>query len=52
MAYGNLFPALKLQKIDKLLVRGGTSSVALAATAIAKDHGATVAGRDEERWER
>ena len=43
-AYGSLFTALKLQKGDKLLVRGGTSSVGLAAAAIAKNHGATVAG--------
>lgn len=43
-AYGSLFTALKLQKGDKFLVRGGTSSVGLAAAAIAKNHGATVAG--------
>ncbi|KAK4692098.1 hypothetical protein P7C71_g5038, partial [Lecanoromycetidae sp. Uapishka_2] len=43
-AYGSLFTSLKLQKGDKLLVRGGTSSVGLAAAAIAKNHGATVAG--------
>ena len=43
-AYGSLFTALKLEKGDKLLVRGGTTSVGLAAAAIAKSHGATVAG--------
>ena len=43
-AYGSLFTALKLQKGDKLLVRGGTTSVGLAAAAIAKNHGAIVAG--------
>ena len=43
-AYGSLFSSLKLQKGDKLLVRGGTTSVGLAAAAIAKNHGATVAG--------
>ena len=43
-AYGSLFTSLKLQKGDKLLIRGGTSSVGLAAAAIAKNHGATVAG--------
>jgi len=35
---------LKLKKRDRLLVRGGTSSVGLAAAAIAKSHGAEVAG--------
>ena len=43
-AYGSLFTSLKLQKGDKVLVRGATSSVGLAAAAIAKNHGATVAG--------
>lgn len=43
-AYGSLFTSLKLKKGDKLLVRGGTSSVGLAAAAIAKNHGAEVAG--------
>ena len=43
-AYGSLFSALKLKSGEKLLVRGGTSSVGLAAAAIAKSHGAVVAG--------
>ena len=43
-AYGSLFRSLKLQKGDNLLVRGGTSSVGLAAAAIAKHHGCIVAG--------
>src|SRR5882762_7475061 len=42
-AYGALFKALKLQKGQTLLVRGGTTSVGLAAAAIAKDFGVTVA---------
>ena len=52
-AYGSLFTSLKLQKGDKLLVRGGTSSVGLAAAAIAKNHGAEVIGttRKEGREE-
>ena len=48
-AYGSLFTALKLQKREKLLVRGGTTSVGLAAAAIAKNHGATVAGTTRKK---
>ena len=43
-AYGSLFKALRLEKTDRLLVRGGTTSVGLAAAAIAKNHGCFVAG--------
>jgi NADPH:quinone reductase-like Zn-dependent oxidoreductase len=43
-SYGSIFKALKLKKGEKLLVRGGTTSVGLAAAAIARNHGATVAG--------
>ncbi|MCJ1311453.1 hypothetical protein MMC25_005124 [Agyrium rufum] len=43
-AYGSLFKALKLQKGETLLVRGGTTSVGLAAAAIAKAHGCKVIG--------
>jgi NADPH:quinone reductase-like Zn-dependent oxidoreductase len=52
-AWGSLFTSLRLQKGDRLLIRGGTSSVGLAAAAIAKSHGAFVAattrsaGREE-----
>jgi NADPH:quinone reductase-like Zn-dependent oxidoreductase len=42
-AWGSLFRALKLQRDEHLLVRGGTTSVGLAAAAIAKKHGARVA---------
>jgi NADPH:quinone reductase-like Zn-dependent oxidoreductase len=42
-AYGSLFKALKLTPKDRLLVRGGTTSVGLAAAAIAKNHGCFVA---------
>jgi NADPH:quinone reductase-like Zn-dependent oxidoreductase len=42
-AWGSLFKALQLKKGDRLLVRGGTTSVGLAAAAIAKNHGAYVA---------
>jgi len=43
-AYGSLMTSLKLQKGDRLLIRGGTTSIGLAAAAIAKNHGAIVAG--------
>ena len=42
-AWGSLFRSLRLQKGDRLLIRGGTTSVGLAAAAIAKNHGAFVA---------
>jgi NADPH:quinone reductase-like Zn-dependent oxidoreductase len=50
-AWGSLFKSLRLKKGDSLLVRGGTTSVGLAAAAIAKKHGATVAAttRKSER---
>jgi NADPH:quinone reductase-like Zn-dependent oxidoreductase len=41
-AWGSLFRALRLQRDERLLVRGGTTSVGLAAAAIAKRHGAIV----------
>jgi NADPH:quinone reductase-like Zn-dependent oxidoreductase len=41
-AWGSLFRALRLRSGDRLLVRGGTTSVGLAAAAIAKAHGAIV----------
>jgi NADPH:quinone reductase-like Zn-dependent oxidoreductase len=42
-AWGSLFRSLRLGKGERLLVRGGTTSVGLAAAAIAKNHGAIVA---------
>ena len=42
-AWGSLFTALRLTAGERLLVRGGTTSVGLAAAAIARNHGATVA---------
>jgi NADPH:quinone reductase-like Zn-dependent oxidoreductase len=42
-AWGSLIRALRLVKGDRLLIRGGTTSVGLAAAAIAQAHGAEVA---------
>jgi NADPH:quinone reductase-like Zn-dependent oxidoreductase len=42
-SYGCLFRGLRLQKGDKLLIRGGTTSIGLAAAALASNHGVEVA---------
>ena len=42
-AWGSLFKSLRLEEGERLLIRGGTTSVGLAAAAIAKNHGAFVA---------
>jgi NADPH:quinone reductase-like Zn-dependent oxidoreductase len=52
-AWGSLFKSLRLAKGERLLVRGGTTSVGLAAAAIAKNYGAFVASttRNPDRAE-
>lgn len=42
-SWGSLFKSLRLEKGERLLIRGGTTSVGLAAAAIANGHGASVA---------
>jgi len=42
-AWGSLVKALRLTQGERLLIRGGTTSVGLAAAAIAKNHGVFVA---------
>jgi NADPH:quinone reductase-like Zn-dependent oxidoreductase len=42
-AWGSLFRSLRLERGERLLIRGGTTSVGLAAAAIAKSHGCSVA---------
>lgn len=42
-AWGSLFAALRLARGDRLLVRGGTTSVGMAAIALARRAGAQVA---------
>lgn len=48
-AWGSLFRSLRLQPGERLLIRGGTTSVGLAATAIAKAHGAHVGATSRHR---
>ena len=43
-AYGSLFKSLQLTSKDRLLIRGGTTSVGMAAAGLAKKVGCFVAG--------
>lgn len=51
-AWGSLFSALKLKHQDRLLIRGGTSSVGLAAAALAKQYGVFVAATTRSNSDR
>jgi NADPH:quinone reductase-like Zn-dependent oxidoreductase len=47
--WGSLFKSLRLAEGERLLIRGGTTSVGLAAAAIAKNHGAVVGATTRRR---
>ena len=47
-AWGSLFRALRLDKGERLLIRGGTTSIGLAAAAIAKARGVEVASTSRD----
>jgi NADPH:quinone reductase-like Zn-dependent oxidoreductase len=48
-AWGSLFRSLRLKAGERLLIRGGTTSVGLAAASIAKAHGAIVASTSRKK---
>jgi NADPH:quinone reductase-like Zn-dependent oxidoreductase len=48
-AYGSLFTGLRLEKGDRLLIRGGTTSIGLAAAGLAKNHGAFVVSTSRKK---
>jgi NADPH:quinone reductase-like Zn-dependent oxidoreductase len=47
-AWGALFRSLRIRPGERLLIRGGSTSVGLAAAAIAKAHGVEVAGTSRQ----
>lgn len=52
-AYGSLFKSLRIQPGERILIRGGTTSVGLAAAGIAKAHGlhVTSTSRSAEKFD-
>jgi len=52
-AYGSLFRSLRLESGERLLIRGGTTSIGLAAAGLAKTHGAhvTSTSRGSEKFQ-
>lgn len=51
-AWGALLRGLRLREGDRLMIRGGTTSVGLAAAAIARAHGAQVASTSRQAQSR
>ena len=49
-AYNSLFKVLRVQRGETLLIRGGTTSVGLAATAIATSNGVHVTGTTRNEY--
>ena len=48
-AWGSLFTALQLKKDETLLIRGGTTTIGLAAAMLAKRHGAFVVSTTRQK---
>ena len=48
-AWGSLFEAMDVQSGQTILIRGGTSSVGMAAASLANDHGARVIATTRDR---
>ena len=48
-AWGSLFEAMEVQRDQTILIRGGTSSVGMAAGSLASDHGVRVVATTRDR---